>query len=261
MAITIRPEIEKEHLEVCPSCGGMMIAGQYVCPACRRQPNSPMVLATSEPEFSPKRYNKTSLTDSICGNCPMLIPCRARVMSGLWCYCEIPDERDYLFVSQNDAAIKPLERRSPMTGRFEKGNIPWNIGMIDFDPSPDTHFKPGNHPRNMTIVGTEVETKGYIRRKVAEPNVWRQRSHIIWEEHHGQPLPDGWIVRHKDGNSLNDEPYNLEAMSRSQNLNETLKDPVILKRRKERLAYAQRERWKEYQRLKENILIEALGGE
>jgi len=99
MAITIRPEIEKEHLEVCPSCGGMMIAGQYVCPACRRQPNSPMVLATSEPEFSPKRYNKTSLTDSICGNCPMLEACRERVNNGGHCYCEIQSQEDILIAA------------------------------------------------------------------------------------------------------------------------------------------------------------------
>jgi len=221
--------------------------------------NAPMVLVANKPEFRPKRYNKKALADSICGNCPMLEKCGKRVANGLWCYCETPDDLDYLFVLQNDTTIKLLEKRSPTTGRIEKGNIPWNIGMKGFNPSPDTHFKPGNRPQNTAAVGTEVETKGYIRRKVAEPNIWRQRSHIIWEEHRGRSLPEGWIVRHKDGNPLNDDPHNLEAMPRSRNLIETLKDPVILKRRKERLAYALRERWKEYRSHKEDVLIVELG--
>jgi len=168
--------------------------------------------------------------------------------------CELADELDVLgsgldekgLKTLADAAIKISERRSPATGRLEKGNIPWNIGMSSFDPSPDTHFKPGNRPQNTVAVGTEVETKGYIRRKVAEPNVWRQRSHIVWEEHHGRPLSEGWIVRHKDGDPLNDDPRNLEAMHRSRNLIETLKDPIISKRRKDQLACAMRERWKKY---------------
>ena len=55
-----------------------------------------MVLVADQPEFVPKKYNKTLTTDSICGNCLMLIPCRKRVMSGGHCYCEIQSEDDVL---------------------------------------------------------------------------------------------------------------------------------------------------------------------
>jgi len=96
MAIAIKPELEEEHLEVCPSCGKMMKAGQYICKSCHRQPNAPMVLVADSPEFRPKKYNKTALTDSICGNCPKLIPCGERVMNGGRCFCEIPCEDDLL---------------------------------------------------------------------------------------------------------------------------------------------------------------------
>lgn len=146
--------------------------------------------------------------------------------------------------------VKILERRSPVTGRFENGNIPWNRGIMGIHLNPETEFKLGNRPQNTVAVGTEVETRGYIRRKVAEPNIWRQRSQIIWEQHHGRMLPKGWIVRHKDGNPLNDDPHNLDAIPRSQNLIETLKNPIILKRRKDRLSCALRERWEEYRRNK-----------
>ena len=96
MAIAIKHELEEEHLEVCPSCGNMMKAGNYICKFCRRQPGDPMVLAASEPEFKPKKYNKTALTDSICGNCEKLIPCRERVMNGRHCYCEIQSTEEVM---------------------------------------------------------------------------------------------------------------------------------------------------------------------
>lgn len=208
-------------------------------------------LVTKKPE-----YRKRMLGS--CSKCPDKIQeeCRFRQLHRpkMPMMCELFDELDVFVLEFDkkvlkilaDAAIKMSEKRSPVTGRLEKGNVPWNIGMNSFDPSPDTHFKPGHRPKNTAAVGTEVETKGYIRRKVAEPNVWRQRSHIIWEEHHGRSLTEGWIVRHKDGNPLNDVPHNLEAMPRSRNLSETLKDPVIQKHRKDRLSHAMRERWKEY---------------
>ena len=112
--------------------------------------------------------------------------------------------------------------------------------------SPDTEFKKGNRPQTWVPVGSEVKTKGYIRVKVAEPNIWRQRSHIIWEEANNESLPGGWIVRHIDGDPLNDSPENLKPMPRSQHFIETLKDPVIEKRTREAVSKAGKRRWKEY---------------
>ena len=82
--------------EVCPSCSGMMKTGNYVCPSCQRQPNSPMVLVADQPEFAPKRYNRDSRYDDICMYCVMLEPCKERVQSGGHCYCEIQCEDDLL---------------------------------------------------------------------------------------------------------------------------------------------------------------------
>ena len=94
MAISIKSELEKEVLEICPSCGGTMREGKYVCRDCHRQPRAPMVLVADKPEFIPKKYNKTATTDTICGNCIMLETCRERVRKGIWCCCEIPDKDD-----------------------------------------------------------------------------------------------------------------------------------------------------------------------
>ena len=112
--------------------------------------------------------------------------------------------------------------------------------------SPATEFKKGNRPQTWVPVGSESKTKGYIRVKVAEPNIWRQRSHIVWEEANDKTLPDGWIVRHIDGNPLNDAPENLKAMPRSQHIIETLKDPAIEKHTREQVSKGNKRRWKEH---------------
>ncbi len=112
--------------------------------------------------------------------------------------------------------------------------------------SQATEFKEGHRPQTWVPVGSESKSKGYIRVKVAEPNVWRQKSHIIWEEANDKQLPDGWIVRHIDNDPLNDEPENLKAIPRSQHIIETLKDPKIEKHTREQVSKGSKRRWKEH---------------
>ncbi len=109
--------------------------------------------------------------------------------------------------------------------------------------SPDTEFKPGRLASNRLPVGTEVVAKGYVRVKVAEPNIWRPRGHLVWEAAHGKPFPKGLVLRRKDGDTLNDEPENLVAMSRGQNLVQTLEDPEISRKRKTGMVQASKTRW------------------
>lgn len=49
-----------------------------------------------------------------------------------------------------------------------------------------------NHPRAV---------KGYVREHI-----------LVWEKHHGRMLPDGWIIHHMNGKSLDNHPENLLAM-------------------------------------------------
>ena len=55
--------------------------------------------------------------------------------------------------------------------------------------------------------------------KVAEPNVWRLRAHVVWESANG-PIPDGLCIHHRDGDKLNDVPSNLEALTVAEHLDE-----------------------------------------
>jgi len=110
-----------------------------------------------------------------------------------------------------------------VSGRFLPGQV--YSTKTQFVPgkrsSIGTEFKPGQQAHNRVPVGTvrvrkETHT-GLLRAwvKTAEPNVWRKRAVVVWEAIHG-PIPRGSVVHHADRNSLNDDPDNLQALTRKQ---------------------------------------------
>lgn len=78
---------------------------------------------------------------------------------------------------------------------------------------------------NKLPVGTvrvRVETHTGLSRawvKVAEPNLWRKRAVVVWEKING-PLPSGYVVHHRDRDSLNDEPENLQGLTKKEHRDE-----------------------------------------
>ncbi len=73
-----------------------------------------------------------------------------------------------------------------------EGNPHWKGGRCFFGPYVYIYVA-GEHPRQ--VAG----------RYVAE--------HIlVWEETHGKPLPDGWIIHHLNGIKTDNRPSNLEGM-------------------------------------------------
>lgn len=108
---------------------------------------------------------------------------------------------------------------------YKKGTIPWSKGKKGMHFSRRTEFSKGSIPSNKLPVGSvrfrkrkrEQELRAYI--KVAEPNVWRLRAHVVWEENYGK-IPNGTIIHHIDRNRLNDDPTNLAAVSRAWHIKE-----------------------------------------
>lgn len=125
------------------------------------------------------------------------------------------------------------ELNSGLDGRFQKGHVPASLGKTQEEIIKDPEklarvkaacFKPGNEPVTRVPVGTERlrPNNGYWWRKVAEPNVWRQRAILVWEEHNGK-IPDGYLVLHLNGDSGDDRIENLQIVSRYQHLYMTRK--------------------------------------
>ncbi|HRO75766.1 MAG TPA: HNH endonuclease signature motif containing protein [Crocinitomicaceae bacterium] len=106
--------------------------------------------------------------------------------------------------------------------RFQKGNISHNKGK---KMSPEMYakvqknmFKKGDKPKNIKPVGTIREwTETHSKRlykyiKIAEPNVWQLLSHKVWIEANG-PIPNGYRLHFKNGDTLNCELSNLELIT------------------------------------------------
>lgn len=111
------------------------------------------------------------------------------------------------------------------SGQFKSGQTPWNKGIKGLRLSPETEFKKGQKSLKKLPVGSvtirhRARDKGpraWV--KVGEPDIWRERAKIVWEEQNG-PIPDRMVIHHKDRDSLNDEPSNLEALTRAEHIRE-----------------------------------------
>ncbi len=123
-----------------------------------------------------------------------------------------------------DTRIKPGQHLSPMT-QFKKGDIPYTAGKTwdEFmsresqENSRRNLFPKGHRPYNWDPVGTEkIKSDGYLWRKIAEPDRWKQVHILLWEEKNG-PLPEGMCVTFLDGNRMNLSLDNLMLISRAEN--------------------------------------------
>lgn len=101
--------------------------------------------------------------------------------------------------------------------QFKKGMTPWNKGMKGINlGGKQTQFKKGNRPQNYLSVGSERVTRdGYAEIKIADPNKWKSKHAILWEQHNG-PIPTGHVVIFADGNQRNITIENLLLISRKE---------------------------------------------
>lgn len=121
-----------------------------------------------------------------------------------------------LTLSQIKSYKKNRNLSSGLTGRFEIGSVPFNKGKKFPGRTNRTCFKKRESPHNTLSVGSEiVDGEGYVRVKIAEPNNWRVKHHILWEERNG-PIPENHVVVFADQNRLNFDLENLILISRSE---------------------------------------------
>lgn len=71
------------------------------------------------------------------------------------------------------------------------------------------------HWRHRSVGDFQVK-KGYVRIKVAEPNVWMQYQRYVWEKAHPGESAEGMAVIFMDGNTRNFDPSNLERVTRAE---------------------------------------------
>ena len=109
-----------------------------------------------------------------------------------------------------------------IAARFQKGPVPLNKGK---KVSPEvyskiqpTMFKKGRTPVNHREVGAErVNVYGYIEIKVSEPNSWRLKHRVMWEQVNGT-IPRGYNVQFKNHNPLDCRIENLYLISKAEQM-------------------------------------------
>lgn len=109
---------------------------------------------------------------------------------------------------------------SGLTGKFRKGQTPHNKGKKMpkevYEKVKHTMFAKGNVPPNHRPVGSErISKDGYIEVKVAEPNKWRLKQRVVYEEAK-EKIPEGCPIIFLDGNKRNFDIDNLKCITRSE---------------------------------------------
>lgn len=115
------------------------------------------------------------------------------------------------------------------TGCFEKGQTPLNKGKAcppgkggRHPNARKTQFKKGGLPHNTNYLGHErVSKDGYVEISIDEcnPHTGFERRYVlkhryVWEQANG-PVPAGMFLKCLDGNRLNTDPTNWEALPRA----------------------------------------------
>ncbi|MEK5238069.1 HNH endonuclease signature motif containing protein [Paenibacillus sp. FSL L8-0470] len=120
--------------------------------------------------------------------------------------------------SQMRAFIKNNGLKSGIDARIKPGNIPPNKGKKKLWAGGEaTQFKKGHKPHNYVPVGSErVNGDDYVDIKIADPNKWRGKHLIIWEQHCGRTVPRGHAIIFGDGDRRNFDPDNLILVTRGQ---------------------------------------------
>lgn len=128
---------------------------------------------------------------------------------------------EYQFnLNQIKGAIARYKLNTGFTGRFEKGHYPVSKGTKGMMKANKTSFKKGQVPANKRHIGSErVDVDGYTLVKVAEPNKWRLKSRVLYEEYHNVKLSNNDIVIFADRNKSNLSKDNLVLVSRKELLN------------------------------------------
>jgi hypothetical protein len=120
-------------------------------------------------------------------------------------------------INQLRAFIKNNRFTSGIDATFKPSSVPFNKGKKKYWVGGEaTQFKKGQNPHNYLPVGSErVNGDDYVDIKVADPNKWRGKHILVWEEHNG-PVPKSHAIIFGDGNRRNFEPDNLICVSRAQ---------------------------------------------
>ena len=133
--------------------------------------------------------------------------------------CNTFDDIDPIATLDNfKGLVLRMGLRNNRNGCFKKGQTPWNKGKTGYMGANITSFKKGQDPHNHRPIGSQriCAKDGYLLEKVAEPDVWKHKHRLLWQEHHGE-IPGDCIIRFIDGDRTNIAIDNLICVPQGAN--------------------------------------------
>ena len=104
-------------------------------------------------------------------------------------------------------------------GRFFKGMVLWNKGLKYSPDNMDTRWSKGMKPQYSMPLGTITlrKYKNYLYEWIKTEKGWVRLAKYYWEQLYG-PIPEGYMIRHINGNTLDCTIENLELVTRCENM-------------------------------------------
>lgn len=135
--------------------------------------------------------------------------------------------REHLNKGRKPWAARNLDgHRHKSSSRFQEGHKPWNAGMKGLHLSPETEWKPGRESDRRLPFGTvtiRTDKAGKPRAWVKTPDGWVPRAQAAYIAKYGA-IPNGRVLHHSDGDTLNDRPSNLVPVTRPEHIAEHRED-------------------------------------
>lgn len=123
------------------------------------------------------------------------------------------------FIQHSGLRLSKVEfERRKSIGQFRKEHLSWNKGLRGYMGANRTSFKKGNLPVNTLYDGAITIRKdklgtSYKWIRIAKAK-WKELHRYLWEQKYGK-VPKGFVLRFKDGDTMNVVLSNIELISRS----------------------------------------------
>lgn len=125
------------------------------------------------------------------------------------------------FMKRNGLVL-PEEVKKQRQNHFQSGHIPMNKGKkgLYIPGSEKGWFQKGHKPHNTREDGDvsirkDNSGREYVFIRLSDNN-WVHEHRLVWIKHNGQ-IPEGYIIRHLNGNSLDNRIENLSMISKYEN--------------------------------------------
>ena len=117
-------------------------------------------------------------------------------------------------------SIEKIKEKRKLQVCSEETREKMRLKRLDWKWSDDVKRKIRENQPRYCPIGSEFITlkDGNLRVYIKTPDGWRLRARYVMEQVLGRKLESWETVHHKDENTLNDNPSNLEVMTRGEHM-------------------------------------------